>query len=91
MEYPQDRILKIKEKVLIQDFENESIILNIETGKYFEINNISKKIISLIQQKDHTYKTLVAELKKEYDSKETEKDLSIFITQLLDLKILEAR
>ena len=71
MDNKEDHILKIKEKVLIQDFENESIILNIETGKYFEINNIGKKIISLIQQKDHSLKTLVAELKKQYDSKET--------------------
>ena len=91
MKYTQDQILKIKEKVLIQDFEDESIILNIETGKYFEINNISKKIISLIQQKDYTYKALVAELKKQYDSNEMEKDLCIFITKLFDLKILEAR
>ncbi len=91
MDNTEDHILKIKEKVLIQDFDNESIILNIETGKYFEINNIGKKIISLIQQKDHSLKTLVAEVKKQYDSKETEKDLSIFISKLLDLKILEAR
>ena len=87
----EDCILSIKEKVLIQDFENESIILNIETGKYFEINNIGKKIISLIQKKNHSFKTLAGELKKQYDSREIEKDLKNFVKKLLDLNILEAR
>lgn len=91
METAEDHILKIKEKVLIQDFENESIILNIETGKYFEINDIGKKIISLIKKKEHSMKTLITELKKQYESEELEKDVKNFIKSLLDLKILEER
>ena len=91
METAEDRILKINEKVLIQDFENESIILNIETGKYFEINDIGKKIISLIKKKECSIKTLITESKKQYESEELEKDIKNFIKSLLDLKILEER
>lgn len=83
--------LKIKDKVLIQDFNNQSIILNIDTGKYFEINNIGQRIIFLLKHKEHSIMTLVTELKKQYNSKELEKDVKSFIKSLLDLKILEER
>ncbi len=81
--------LKIKDKVLIQNFDNESIILNIETGKYFEINNVGKRILSLIKQKEHSKKTLVTELKKHFDSKELDNDVNEFLNRLQDLQILE--
>ena len=83
--------LKIIDKVLIQDFDNESIILNIDTGKYFGINNIGKRIISLIEQREQSIQTLITELKKQYHSEELEKDVKSFIKNLLDLKILEER
>ncbi len=91
MENAEDHILKIKEKVLIQEFKNESIILNIETGKYFEINNTGKIIISLIKKNQYTEEALIKEFKKKYDSDETVKDIKNFIERLLHLKILEAR
>ena len=81
--------LKIKDNVLVQNFDNESIILNIETGKYFEINNVGKRILSLIKQKEYSKRTLVTELKKHYDSKELDDDVNEFLNRLQDLQILE--
>ena len=56
--------LKIKDKVLVQNFDNESIILNIETGKYFEINNVGKRILSLIKQEEYSIKNFSDRVKK---------------------------
>ena len=89
MENTEVHILKIKEKVLVQDFGDESVILNIETGKYFEINNTGKIIISLIKKNQYTEKDLISELHKKHDSDETKKDTKDFIKRLLHFKILE--
>ena len=62
---------EIEENPFLQkDFDNESIILNIDTGKYFGINNIGKRIISLIEQREQSIQTLITELKKQYHNKE---------------------
>ena len=90
MEDSEKSKLMLKDKILIQDFENESIILNIETGKYFEINDIGKKIISLIKLNEFSTNALVEELKNQYDDEDIEKDVKDFIKRLLDFKILEA-
>ena len=90
MKFTEHTNFTIKDKVLIQDFENESIILNIETGKYFEINELGKIIISLIKANECSINKIVHELKSQYNHEDIDKDVRDFIKRLLDLKILEA-
>ena len=80
---------KINDKVLIQDFEDEIIILNIETGKYFQATHTGKNIISLLSTSEFTSKNLIKKLKEKYNSEDIEKDVKEFLTRLQDLKILE--
>lgn len=80
---------KINDKVLIQDFDDEIIILNIETGKYFQAAHIGKKIISLIMTNEYTSENLIKKLREKYNSDDVEEDLKNFLKKLQDLRILE--
>lgn len=81
--------LILKEGVLLQNLTNETIILDVETGKYFEVNEVGKKIILLIQETKYTPELLISHIKNEVVSDNIEKDVKNFLQQLLDLKILE--
>ena len=81
--------LILKEGVLLQNLSNETIILDVKTGKYFEVNEVGRKIISLIQETKYTPESLISHIKNEVVSDNIEKDVKNFLQQLHDLKILE--
>ena len=87
----KNAVLKLSRNCIFQTLDNQKIILNIDSGKYFECNEIGKVIFDILEGKEKTYAQLLASLKEKYQNEEIETDLQQFIKDLVNSKILELK
>ena len=78
--------IKISNKCFIEQFDDESIVLNIETNKYHSINNTGAKIVNELRDKIMPLDIFKKKIKELYTDLTTE-EIDQFIESMLDRKI----
>jgi hypothetical protein len=75
--------IKVSDDVVSRDLEGEAVVLNLETGIYFGLNEVGTRIWSLIEQHGSLQKVF-AIIKDEYDvpSETLENDLLRIVQEL---------
>ena len=77
--------IKISNKCFIEQFDDESIVLNIETNKYHSINNTGAKIVNELRDKIMPLDIFKKKIKLYTDL--TTEEIDQFIENMLDRKI----
>ena len=57
---------KIKEQALLQEVGDETVILNLDSGEYFTLDNIGTRMIQLFQEQSDP-KSVAAKITEEYE------------------------
>ena len=86
-----DSVVRRNEEVFASEIDNEVVMMNIQTGKYYGLDEIGSRIWELMKQKIKV-KDLIKKLLEEYDvsEQECEKDVLELLMELQsnDLVIL---
>ena len=79
----KDRTFKIIDDVVVSQINDESIILNLKTGIYFQINELGSYIVSKLNNYS-TIETLNNRVTEDFDvsPNKSKKDLLVFIRDL---------
>ena len=80
----KDEIFKLVDDIAVSEINNESVILNLKTGIYFQVNELGSYIISQLNQYS-TFESLNNKINEEFDvaPNKSEKDLLAFIKDCL--------
>jgi hypothetical protein len=63
----RDSSVKVREDVISRELEGEAVILNLETGTYFGLNEVGTRIWSLLQEHGSLSKVLDT-IQQEYEA-----------------------
>ena len=79
----KDEIFKIVDDIVVSEINNESVILNLKTGIYFQVNELGSYIVSQLNQYS-TVESLNNKITEDFDvaPNKSEKDLLRFIKDL---------
>lgn len=79
----KDEIFKIVDDIVVSEINNESVILNLKTGIYFQVNELGSYIVSQLNQYS-TVESLKNKITEDFDvaPNKSEKDLLRFIKDL---------
>ena len=82
--------IKIKNKLITEEFDEGMLVLNMNTGKYLETNDIGLKIFNLLKKYGDTESVYLA-LKDEFDVPDNilRKDIESFVKDLEKFNILK--
>lgn len=71
------------------DLDDDLVVLDVEQGKYFSLNPISKRIWEILEE-EKSKEELVAILLDEYDvsSEECNRDVEIHLKELKKMKLI---
>ena len=83
--------IKISENCVSETLEDATIILNIDTGTYHELNTTGTLIWNEILNNNLLFSTIVAKLKRKFVKGEIESDVREFLQELLKKKIISRR
>ena len=83
---------KLNESCILSDFEDGLLLLNIETGKYLELNSIAAEIIQYLKE-NLAIDEIVQKLHANYEQSEREisKQVHLFIDSALKQKIISPK
>ena len=83
--------LTINEAVVYAELDNEAVLLNVETGIYFGLNDIGTRIWKLLEQSSSP-EVIVTNLLDEYDVDPVKlrTDVNAFLDQLIDRQLITA-
>ena len=78
---------RLSEKVIIEDFGNESVMLDLKSGKFFKLNLTAQKIISLLRSQ----MTLdeIAQTLSDKNLTEVREDIIFFLNDLVKRGFIE--
>ena len=82
-----EKKIKITENCIAETLNDELIILNINSGKYHELNSIGKTIWQIVKNNHPSLEELIKELKKEFKSPDIESDCKNFIQIMVEKKL----
>jgi hypothetical protein len=76
--------------LVASDLDEKKVMMNIESGKYFGLDNVGSRIWELIE-KPHPVHELILELLKEYDVEENtcRQDVLAFLNKLYDQELID--
>ena len=79
----KDKIFKIVDDIVVSEINNESVILNLKTGIYFQVNELGSYIVSELKQYS-TFESLNNKITEDFDvsPNKCEKDLLSFMKDL---------
>lgn len=79
----KDKIFKIVDDIVVSEINNESVILNLKTGIYFQVNELGSYIVSELKQYS-TFESLNNKITEDFDvsPNKSEKDLLSFMEDL---------
>ena len=84
-----DKIFKIVDDIVLSKINNESVILNLKNGIYFQVNELGSYIISQLNQYS-TFESLNNKIIEDFDvsPNKSKKDLLAFIKDLESKNLL---
>ena len=79
----KDEIFKLVDDIVVSEINNESVILNLKTGIYFQVNELGSYIVSQLNQYS-TFESLNNKITEDFDvaPNKSKKDLLTFIKDL---------
>ena len=79
----KDKVFKIIDDIVVSEINNESVILNLKTGIYFQVNELGSYIVSQLNQYS-TFESLNNKITEDFDvaPNKSKKDLLTFIKDL---------
>ena len=83
-----DFTIEIYPHCVSEQVDSQAIILNIETGMYYELNQIGTVIWNEIKAKKIKKSTLIARLHKKFDRKDLAGDISEFLESMLEKQVI---
>ena len=85
----KDKIFKIIDDIVISEINDESIILNLKTGIYFQANELGSYIVSKLNQYS-TFESLNNKITEDFDvaPNKSKQDLLSFIKDLESKNLL---
>jgi hypothetical protein len=85
----KERVFIKKEGIQPAQLGDELAMLNVDSGEYFVINEVGKDVWEQIDGEKNVQQ-VIEELTKTYDadSEEIEKDVSVFIKELEEAKVI---
>ena len=85
-----DKIFKIVDDIALSKINNESVILNLKNGIYFQVNELGSYIISQLNQYS-TFESLNNKIIEDFDvsPNKSKKDLLAFIKDLESKNLLQ--
>ena len=89
MSIPYDRGLSVPSDVLLQELDGESVILNLETTRYFGLDQVGTRILDLLNESptiQEAYDSLMEEY--EVEPEVLTKELNALIEALLEKGIV---
>lgn len=83
-------VIELLKSTTIRGVGNEQVLLNLDNGQYFSLDEVGARILDLLQQLDNL-ETVIQELSKEYDVSKEElvKDIDEIVGQLVDSKLVK--
>ena len=87
--YSKEILFKITDDIVISEINNESVILNLKSGVYFQVNELGTFIISQLKEYS-SFELLNDKITKDFNvtTEESEKDLLVFIRDLESMNLL---
>lgn len=87
--YSKEKKFKIADGIVISEINNESVMLNLATGNYFQVNELGSLIISALSEYS-TINDLNKKIIKDFDvtTDKCKEDLLAFIKDLESKKLL---
>jgi len=84
--------LRIPEHVVYRDFVSETVVLNLETGRYHGLNPTGGRILDALERSE-TVAEAAEKLAVEYEQEpeEVEADVLVFCSDLLTRGLIELR
>ena len=85
----KDKIFKIIDDIVISEINDESIILNLKTGIYFQVNELGSYIVAQLNQYS-TFESLNNKITEDFDvaPNKSKQDLLSFIKDLESKNLL---
>jgi hypothetical protein len=78
--------------VMIQQFEGESVLLNVNSGHYFGLDEVGSRmwnVLTTSESIENAFQTLLAEYA--VDAESLRRDLDSFLKRLLELGLVDVR
>ncbi|MDD4932945.1 MAG: PqqD family protein [Methylacidiphilaceae bacterium] len=85
------RLYRIREQVLHTQLEEEAVLLDLESGRYFSLNSVGGRIWAQLVERPRTSEELLTDLTEQYDvsREKAEPDLLALLEDLVTQKLLE--
>lgn len=82
--------LRIPEGILFHDFQGEMVLLNLNTGVYFGLNNVGTRTWQLIRE-HRSLKKVAEALVEEYEvsQDQCEEDLLALVREMTESRLIE--
>jgi PqqD family protein of HPr-rel-A system len=82
---------RVPDHVVYRWFEKETLLLNLETGKYHGLNPTGGRLLRLLEETDGSMSEAVSRLANEYgvDSEEIAPELAQFCAELVERGLIE--
>jgi PqqD family protein of HPr-rel-A system len=84
--------VRVPDHVVFRPFEEETLVLNLETGQYHSLNATGGRMLELLQESDGRLREIADRLAAEYrkSPEEVAADLEAFCAELADRGLIEA-
>lgn len=85
----KEKILKISEDCIFEELDKELFMLNINSGQYYEINEIGSKLLKVIYKNKVNFYDLCDFIKEEFNSRSIDTDIEEFLLQAINKEIIK--
>jgi hypothetical protein len=90
MSFSFNQRVKLSEDVLISDLQGESVILNVNSQRYYGLDKVGTRFLTLLSSSEtieHAFEALLAEF--DVDAVELRTDLTDLLVELSDQGLVE--
>ena len=86
---PASTLIKIADGLEAADLDGETVLLDVNSGHYFGLNEVGSRIVELVREPT-TIETVIDTMATEYDvdRERLAGDVSIFIGQMIERKLI---
>lgn len=85
-----DSVVRFREEVLFRELDGEAVLLELDSGRYFGLDEVGTRIWSLLSE-DGRARPVLGHLVKEFEaaSDRLESDLLAFLEELADERLID--
>ena len=90
MPYSPDQLFRVSNNISITNIEDESVVLDLNSGNYYGLNHVGTMLLNELQHK-HTLREAITEISRYYQIRSSivEQDTHKLVAQLVEQNILK--